>query len=286
MKNRKIPYGYMYDNGAVVVCLEEANTIKRICKLYLCGHSLLDIGAQLNRECVEYMPGLTGWNKSRLMRIMLDERYLGTEQYPQILEEETVIQIRRIKQEKNTQKEVDRSADIFSLVTPVRCPACGSQMHRRHDRRCKRGKRWICESKNCRMQIVIADKDLLGQITDILNQFIRNPQMLQIPPEMTIVENLQITRLGTEIERSLLMGNYKKEYLHQKMMQYMTLKYMAIDDEAYTTYRMIHWFKQSPILTNFSADFVRRTVRDIGMNLDGSISLTLVNGQVIRKGAA
>ena len=81
------------------------------------------------------MPGITGWNKARLMRILEDRRYLGTDAYPAILEETVYEAIQRTKAERNTQKGTDRSTDIYQLETPILCAECGVEMHRRHDSR-------------------------------------------------------------------------------------------------------------------------------------------------------
>ena len=82
MKNRTVPYGYRYENGIIVLHPQESKIVKRICKAYLDGQSLLAIATWLNEEQIEYMPEVIGWNKARLKRIIEDERYLGKEPYP------------------------------------------------------------------------------------------------------------------------------------------------------------------------------------------------------------
>lgn len=82
MKNRTLPYGYQCCNGITVPQPQESEIVKRICESYLNGQSLLTIASWLNEEQIEYMPGVIGWNKARLKRIIEDERYLGKEPYP------------------------------------------------------------------------------------------------------------------------------------------------------------------------------------------------------------
>ncbi len=129
-----------------------------ICKAYLADDSLLTIAQQLNEKQIEYMPGVLGWNKSRIKRIIEDERYLGTELYPAILDEKTYFDIQNLKSEKNTQKKIDRKSDIFQISVPIKCPVCGCEMYRRHDSRCKCKQRWICQNDNCRTLIPKTDK--------------------------------------------------------------------------------------------------------------------------------
>lgn len=254
-----------------------------MCQMYLTGHSLTDICSCLNKEGIEYMPGITGWNKSRVIRLMLDDRYLGREKFPQILDKETVSYIRRIKEDKNTQKEVDRSADIFTLKAPILCPTCGTRMTRRHDHRCECTERWTCNNTDCKELIVIADCDLLEQITEILNQIVKHPGQLNPPPELTLSETGHSERLKIEIETSLMIGNYDKVDLRRKMMQCLSLNYKSINDDLLAIHRMIETFESASLLPSYSADFVEMAVKEITLNTDGTIYLTLINGQIIRK---
>ena len=85
MNVRTIPYGYRYENGAVTINPDESNIIQRIFSEYLHGQSLLNIAADLNTDCIEYRPGVIGWNKSRIMRLIEDERYIGTDTFPALI---------------------------------------------------------------------------------------------------------------------------------------------------------------------------------------------------------
>ena len=124
MKNRTLPYGYQCCNGITVLHPQESEIVKRICESYLNGQSLLTIATWLNEEQIEYMPGVIGWNKARLKRIIEDERYLGKEPYPAILVEETYTAMQQIKEKRNTQKDTDRKTDIFQItVLPCRTVA-------------------------------------------------------------------------------------------------------------------------------------------------------------------
>lgn len=82
---RTIPYGYRYENGAVTINPDESNIIQRIFSEYLHGQSLLNIAADLNTDCIEYRPGVIVWNKSRIMRLIEDERYIGTDTFPALI---------------------------------------------------------------------------------------------------------------------------------------------------------------------------------------------------------
>ena len=174
MKIRNIPYGYQYKNGSIAIQEKETETVKRIFTEYLNGLSLLKIAEHLNNEQIEYMLGVCGWNKSRIKRIIEDERYLGTSSYPPIIDEDMHKTLMLIKSEKNTQKHIDRKSDIFNLGVPILCPKCCSKMCRRHDSNRKCQDWWLCQNDNCKNIISISDNDLIYGITQCLNTVISN----------------------------------------------------------------------------------------------------------------
>ena len=89
MKNRTLPYGYCCKNGVIVIEPQESKVLKRIYAAYLDGSSMLTIAEQLNREKIEYRDGVTGWNKGRLKQLIDNTKYLGTEVYPPIIDQDT-----------------------------------------------------------------------------------------------------------------------------------------------------------------------------------------------------
>lgn len=121
---------------------------------------------------------LIGWNKARLKRIIEDVRYLGNGGFPAIVEKAVFDQAQKIKAARNTQKAVDRSADIFKLTVPIRCEQCGEPMVRIHDSRTTHKEKWICRS--CGAVIKIADDMLLTAITECMNGLIENPNIQNI----------------------------------------------------------------------------------------------------------
>lgn len=202
MKIRNIPYGYQYKNGSIAIQTEETETVTRIFTEYRNGLSLLKIAEQLNNEHIEYMPGVCGWNKSRIKRIIEDERYLGTNGYPPIIDEDMHKTLMLIKSEKNTQKGTDRKADIFNLGVPILCPKCGSKMCRRHDSNRKCPDWWLCQNNNCKNIISISDNDLICGITECLNTVINNPEVITNNSDTSQL-NLDVLRLESEISRML-----------------------------------------------------------------------------------
>ncbi|MFB0920082.1 MAG: recombinase family protein [Oscillospiraceae bacterium] len=86
-ENRRIPYGYQIQNGAITLHSEETEIVRRIYRDYVSGKSYKAIADMLTAEGVRYMPEKPQWNKNMVARILLNESYMGTQKYPVIVEE-------------------------------------------------------------------------------------------------------------------------------------------------------------------------------------------------------
>ena len=75
MKNRKVKYGYAYQNGVITLNPTESKKVKRIYDLYINGLSMITIAQLKIAENIEYMVGEVSWNKGKIKRIIDDDIY-------------------------------------------------------------------------------------------------------------------------------------------------------------------------------------------------------------------
>ncbi|WP_322173955.1 recombinase family protein [Acutalibacter caecimuris] len=282
MKKRNIPFGYQYRNGAITIQPQEAVVLNRIFSEYQNGLSLLEIANRLNDENIAYQTGVTGWNKSRIMRLIEDERYIGKGGFPAIIDEGTHQTMIEMKSLKNTQHSTDRTSEIFHIDVPVICPECGKEMVRRHDSRFKRcQQRWICST--CRTAIHKADSALLDDITVLLNRAIVNPELVLIPADSEYEQSVQVRKAENEIARTLDTVDYDKNALRKKMLESVSLKYADIDSAPYTAHRLKAVLADAEPLSTFSLTLFKRVVQEIQLTKDSTVSINLLNGQTVRK---
>lgn len=282
MKKRNIPFGYQYQNGVITAHPQEVTVLNRIFSEYQNGMSLLEIADRLNAENVEYRPGVTGWNKSRIMRLIEDKRYIGKDGFPAIIDEGTHQTMIEMKSLKNTQHSTDRTSEIFHIDVPVICPECGKEMVRRHDSRFKRcQQRWICST--CRTAIHKADSALLDDITVLLNRAIVNPELVLIPADSEYEQSVQVRKAENEIARTLDTVDYDKNALRKKMLESVSLKYADIDSAPYTAHRLKAVLADAEPLSTFSLTLFKRVVQEIQLTKDSTVSINLLNGQTVRK---
>ena len=283
MKKRNIPFGYQYQNGVIITHPQEAAVLNRIFSEYQNGYSLLEIASRLNDENIEYQPGVTGWSKSRIMRLVENERYTGKNGFPAIIDEDTHHAMMEMKAKKNTQHGTDRNHEIFHIDVPVICPTCSGEMVRRHDSRFKKcQQRWICSNADCRTVIHKEDSNLLDDITVLLNRVIVNPELVQIS---LIDESMSVQTLKAENEIARILDtlDYDKNALRKKMIECVSLKYADINSAPYIAHRLKAVLANAEPLSAFSLPLFKRTVQAIHLEKDGTVNIRLANGQMVGK---
>ena len=280
MKMRNIPFGYRMENGKIVLHTTESQAVKDIFSDYLGGQSLLKIAQSLNEQQVEYLPGTTGWNKARLKRIIEDKRYIGSDGYPSIIEQSIYEKAQAVRASRNTQKSLDRTADIFRLQLPVLCEKCGEPMQRRHDSRTTYREKWVC--KTCGEVIKISDDAFLSAIIECINYVIAEPGILQYDPAPTDPPG-EVIRLKNEIGRLLDSPAIEKDLLKNRIFECASLLYESLDITQRITERMRAVLQRTRPLSCYNGELTAEIASTITLHADKTVSLTLKNGQQIRK---
>lgn len=277
MKNRKVKYGYAYQNGIIKVNPTESTTVKRIFDLYISGMSLIKIAQLLISENVAYMVDEASWNKGKIKRIIDDEIYTGTDIYPSIISKDIFEKANKVKSARDTQKGVDRSSDIYNLNVPILCADCGTTLKRNHEKRCVQGTRWVCKNDECHRIIHLKDDTLIEQITDLLNRLINNPQLKEENDYGVISK--ETLRLENEIRKALEYGEINKYNITEMIFRNASLKYANIKTINHITEKLRADFNISP-LSAFSLSLFYQTVNAITLDKD-YIEITLKNNQKI-----
>lgn len=280
MKTRNIPFGYRMENGKIIFHPTESQAVQDIFSDYLDGQSLLKIAKSLNERQVEYLSGTTGWNKARLKRIIEDKRYIGSDSYPPIIEQIVYDKAQAVRASRNTQKSLDRTADIFKLQLPVLCEKCGEPMQRKHDSRTTYQEKWVC--KSCDEVIKISDDALLSAITECINYLIAKPSILQSEPALTDPP-VEVIRLKNEIGRLLDSLSIEKETLKNRIFEYASLLYGTFDAVGHMTERIRAALQRTGPLSCYNGELTEGIASAITLHAGKTVSLTLKNGQQIRK---
>ena len=284
MKNRRFPYGYEMQNGQIVICRAEAETVKHIFNQYLSGANLKEIAESLTGHRVEFLPGEYGWNKSRIKRMIEDSRYVGDQTYPSIIDVDT---FREANSEKDSRRNYTVSmvtAENKLLISKVICGECGGRLFHRTDSTQKHRETWHCQRESCKIGIPMTISELEKEIVSIINRLIADPALAEHTESETSGEPaLEIIKMENEIERKLETLDFNKPELQDMILQCAAKKYDDYKSVRHITDRLKADFEQSSPLLSYSPELFDRTVEAVILKCNKTVSLKLKNNTIIGK---
>lgn len=224
-KIRYIPYGYTMRNGRTVISSEEAEVIREIFKAYLGGASLKSIAEELTARQIPYTQKTATWDKARIARIINNAKYVGTEEYDPIIDEdmyEAAVNLKTARQRNTCKKENDAIALLRDLV---RCDCCGHPMKRQVSTKHRIRESWNCTNDECGNRVRISDAQLLETITILINRIILNNHLLQPKPRKRYEPDALVTKIGNEIALELEQDDPNEDLIIQRTVEMASLIY-------------------------------------------------------------
>ena len=182
-KNRVIPFGYCMKNGEITVDFTESKAVIKIFEEYLNGSSLMQIAKLMESEKIRYSEGADHWNKNMVKRIIENEKYLGTEKYPQIISEKFFNQANEKRVSKATSVCMI-SEDLQEIRNCTYCSECGHRLSRIGGN-CRSAK-WDCRNPDCyKLEYQLTDQMIIGAVLTVLNTAIANPSLIESSGEIS-----------------------------------------------------------------------------------------------------
>lgn len=182
-KNRVIPFGYCMKNGEITTDPKEVYAVATIFSEYLNGRSLLQIAKLMESENIRYTEDSDRWNKNMVKRIIENEKYLGTDKYPQIIDED----IFRQANEKRVRKATTLNLvcnDLQEIRKVTYCTECGHRLSRIGGN--SKYEKWDCRNSDCfRLEYHLTDQMIIGAVLTVLNTAIANPSLLESGGEIS-----------------------------------------------------------------------------------------------------
>ena len=284
MKNRRFPYGYEMQNGLILICPKEADTVKQIFSQYLNGENLKNIAEMLTENKVEFLPGEYRWNKSRIKRVIEDKRYMGDNTYPAIIDKDIFARANAEKDSRRRYINPVITNEKKLIAHRVICAECGRKLFHNTDSRLNNSEKWYCKNENCKLRVYMTVAELEQQITEILNLLISKPEFTEY--EETDIHTelpIEIRRIENEIERQLESIDFNKNEIQNMILQCAAKKYDNYKSVRHITVRLKADFEQSSPLSVFNTDLFDRTVSTIMIDKNSKISLQLKNNKIISR---
>ena len=274
---RKIPFGYRMEQTKIICEEAEAEAIRRIFEYYLEGESMAQIAQTMSGCDVRYHAHTAVWNKNMIKRIIEDDRYLGNEDYPGIIDRKTFLSVRLMREEK-AQPASPCPEPLKSLRNKIICPACGARMLRHPSRRKKT--RWICANDDCRQTAIIQDEIFMKEIEQCLKKLLLSPELMKAPELQQPIISLDTLRLKNELTAAFNRGTESSEYMKRLIFALAAERYNALADMT-AEYEMNKLRRQIEEHEIDMDTLIKKAVRRILLHRSAGVSIELINGVTI-----
>ena len=247
-KYRKLPFGYEMRMGNIVIRPDEKLWVEYIFRQYITGASLKEISDRLREDGTPFDADKQ-WNKNMVSRILADERYLGTDRFPRIIEQ-----------------------DMFRRVIDIRCAKSIDAIRKTEAQKMLRRK--------CGFPIT---PYIEREVLYLLNRLAKEPERIQTPERIKIKDN-RLAELKSDMEALLMRMPVDEERAMEKLNQIAVAMYSAVDPREYETYRMRSVFQAEYPRSELDANLIAMNIDAVKTDIDGNVQIILKNGQVIERG--
>ena len=275
-KNRRIPFGYIMENGEISTEPREVYAVAKIFDEYIDGKSLLNIANMMQIEGIPYHPQeKSQWNRNMVKRILENEKYLGTDKYPQLVDKAKFDKVNEIKTKKATNLCIvpDDMKDIRNMTI---CSECRKRLFRNQNGT------WDCKTYRCGgFQHKVTDQMIISAVLNILNSAIANPSLLETGGELSIyTPNGNVTRQKNEISRLLDSPNIDYERIKTEIMRLAEIKYdcCTYDDIVQKTQYLKKKLAGREQLNELDIDLLKSCAVYISVSKYACITLEMING--------
>ena len=267
-RNRVILFGYCMKNGEITTEPKEVYAVEEIFREYLNGSSFLQIAKLMESEKIRYSEDSDRWNKNMVKRIIENEKYLGTDKYPQIIDED----IFKRANEKRVQK-----ATTLNLV-------CDDLQGIRKVTYCL--EYWNCGNPDCfKYEYRLTDQMIIGAVLTVLNTAIANPSLLEYGGEISVYSpTVDVIRQQNEINRMTDSAQIDFDRVKAEIFRLAELKYdcCTYNDSPQKTAEIKALLENHEQLNTLDIGLFKSCVNRILISHFCTIEVELINGTRIQ----
>ena len=282
-KNRTIPFGYCMKNGEITTEPKEVYAVVTIFDEYLKGRSLSEIAKLMQSEKICYNPVSDKWNKNMVKRIIENNKYLGNETYPQIIDEETF----RLANEKRVRKATTLnliSEDLQAIRNVTYCTECGHRLSRIGGN--SKYEHWDCRNTDCyKLEYRLTDQMIIGAVLNVLNSAIVNPSLLESGGEIsTYSPTADIVRKQNEINHMTDSAQADFDRVKAEIFKLAEMKYdcCTYNDSPQKTEELKELLQGHEQLNSLDIGLFKACVSRIWISHFCTVEVELINGVRIK----
>ena len=280
-KNRTIPFGYCMKNGEITTEPKEVYAVVTIFDEYLKGRSLSEIAKLMQSEKIRYNADSDKWNKNMVKRIIENEKYLGTDKYPQIIDDDTF----RLANEKRIRKATTLDLipdDLQEIRKCTYCTECGHKLSRIGGN--SKYEKWDCRNPDCyKFEYRLTDQMIIGAVLTVLNTAIANPSLLEYGGEISVYSpTVDVIRQQNEINRMTDSAQIDFDRVKAEIFRLAELKYDCCTYSPQKTAEIKALLENHEQLNTLDIGLFKSCVNRILISHFCTIEVELINGTRIQ----
>lgn len=271
MKIRKLPFGYCIRDGRICVDEQSADTVRVIFDCYIQMASYEKVADMLVHQETPYIPEKQ-WNKNIVARILKERCYMGDDEYPAIIPQDTF----HCAEAANTwscasPEQMRLTKELRSLV---RCPSCGGAMTRNFRAN------WRCP--DCMdTSVKVTDESLTISVTELIAQLKERACDIEIPSVLS--DSDAVYDLETELEQELNRNELDEATAKQKAIALAAAYFNTLSSADYETMRLKYMLSNKEQDGESDTGLLFDITSAILIYPNGAIRQKLKNGQIITR---
>ena len=269
--------------GEIIAEPTESQAVKDIFKLYLDGKSMSEIARQMSISQISYNGITFDWNKNMVKRILENEKYLGKDGYPVLIDNETFNHANARKKSKATSvNEISEELKIIRSLTY--CKECGHRLSRIGGN--TQTDKWDCRNIECsRFNYRLTDNMIKDILLHILNAVIANPDLLDTDSEISAyTTNIKVKCQQNEINRLMDNPQIDTEKAKTEILKLAELKYecCTYDEGPQKTEYLKELLSGKEQLNIIDYDLLKSCVSRILIGHFYTVEIEFINGVTIK----
>jgi len=272
--NRKRPYGYSMRNGMVCVDEAEASIVREIYASYGNGASYQQISESLNLRQIPYNCSGNPWNKNAVARILSNDCYTGSDQYPPIITRKEKRLADAMRPQTGSPTEYSQKTKHIRQI--AKCSSCGSRLTLSATKRA--WERWNCPSCGA-LTTQATTPRIMEALTSLLNTVIDSPELVTIPTKAS--PQTSLPQAEDMFHQMINTPGFDEDAARAAALTLAAERFSAIGSADYETMRIHHILAEAEQTEELDAELLRKISKSILIHPDGAVSLKLKNGQII-----
>ena len=276
MKKRMISFGYQIVDGEIAVVPNEANIVRQVFQKYCDGSGYHNIAEELSLAGVVYYRDDNVWSKRKIARIIENKKYIGGDDYPQIVDYDLFHRANEIKSSKAKIHEFKECLPIFSyLKSNIVCDRCGGHLNRLAH--FGKQERWLCGHK-CEFQHFLYDDEIYKEWSGVILKAKEYDFSVERNKDFVPYKKSQdIMRMNNEIIRQINAEHPNFSLTKKLIFHCAEMKFRACKEDKYAIYTQ----KVKDILksaTEMDTEKLSKIISKITIDENGRMKVLFING--------